>query len=62
MNKRSYRSVIAKKKYRVYFNQINQTYIDIDASNPEEARIKAEKEWIKENPPDVMGLPELLEE
>ena len=35
-------------KYRVYFRQINQTYIEVNAKSKEEARAKGIKEWKKE--------------
>ena len=38
-----------RKKYRVYFAQVNQTYFDVEANNEKEAVEKAAKEWKAEN-------------
>lgn len=43
-------------RYRVYFNQINQTYFDVNAKDKEEAREKAKIEWKKN-----MGIADISE-
>jgi len=50
------------KRFRVYISQVNQTYIDVSASNSDVAERKAEKQWYKENGPSVMSTAELLED
>ena len=37
-----------KKKYRVWFEQVNQSVIDVVAADREEAKEKAYKVWRKE--------------
>lgn len=38
----------APKKYRVYFDQVNQTRYDITAKTPEEAIAQAKRHWIQD--------------
>ena len=33
------------RKFRVYFQQVNQTYFDAEANSPDEAAEKAAKTW-----------------
>lgn len=40
--------VQTKKKYRVYIRKINQTCIDVEANDREEAREKARAEYRKQ--------------
>ena len=47
------------KTYRVYIDQINQTYIVVRANGKTAAISKAEKQWKKENAPTVMSVAEL---
>ena len=42
------------KKWRVWFEQINQTYIDVEARTEDSAILKAKREWREENEP-LMG-------
>jgi len=39
--------------YRVYFDQVNQTYIDVEARTLESAMLKAEREWKQDNQPHL---------
>lgn len=41
------------KGYRVWIDQINQTYIDVKAESPEQAREKARRKWRKETFPET---------
>jgi len=43
------------KKWRIYFEQINQTYLDVEARTEDSARLKAEREWREENPPRIIS-------
>ena len=36
-------------KFRVYIEQVNQTYVEVDAKNEESAKIKGYKKWRKED-------------
>lgn len=36
-------------KYRVYIEQVNQTYVEVSASNEQEAREKGYRKWRKED-------------
>ena len=46
----------ARKQYRVWTRQVNQTYYDVMASDIDQAREKAVREWRREN-----GYPEVSE-
>lgn len=46
----------ALKQYRVWTRQVNQTYYDVMASDVDQARQKAVREWRREN-----GYPEVIE-
>ena len=35
--------------YRVWIEQVNQTYVDVDARNEEEAREKGYRKWRRED-------------
>ena len=39
---------MSEKTYRVWFNQINQTYVDVKAKDAEEAKEKAYLKWRRE--------------
>jgi len=44
-------------KYRVYIAQINQTYVDVDAGDEEEATDRACRKWRKEEAqPQVLSI------
>ncbi len=47
-----------KTKFRVYIEQVNQTYFDVEAKNQEEAKLKAGKEWKQENYPRILSVEE----
>ena len=36
-------------KYKVYFEQVNQTWYQVDAKDEEEAIVKAERIWKADN-------------
>lgn len=38
-----------KKKFIVYINQVNQTYVEVEASDEEEARAKGYRKWRTEH-------------
>lgn len=38
-----------KKNYRVWFEQVNRVNYEITASSKEEAKVKAERIWRREN-------------
>ena len=38
-----------KKTYRVWIEQINQTYVDVTATSPSEAREKGYAKWRRED-------------
>lgn len=44
------------KKYRVYFSQLNQTYVEVRAKDRTEAAKRASRKWRKE-----FAQPQLLE-
>lgn len=44
------------KQYRVYINQINQTFVNVEAKDQTSAIAKALKQWKKENEPSVMSV------
>ena len=48
------------KKWRVWFEQINQTYIDVEARTEDSAILKAKREWQEENKPRVGAIQELV--
>ncbi len=37
------------KKFRVYIEQVNQTYVEVSAQNKEEAEEKGYRKWRKED-------------
>jgi len=37
------------KKYRVWIEQVNQTYVDVEAESIEEAKEKAYRKWRRED-------------
>ena len=43
------------KTFRVYIEQINQTYFDVEARTASSAKIKAVREW-QEYPPHVLSV------
>lgn len=40
-------------KYRVYFEQVNAQYIEVEADSEDKAVDAAETQWARENCPDV---------
>lgn len=40
-------------KYRVFFDQINQCFIDVKSRTLESAMLKAEREWKEDNEPYI---------
>ena len=42
--------------YRVWFQQINQTYIDVEAPNEAEAVERAREIWKQENDPSCIQI------
>jgi len=42
------------KSYRVWFEQVNQTYVDVDASNEESAKVEAVYQWQRQNLPPAI--------
>ena len=52
---------IPKNKYRVWFKQINQCYLDVEAFSEDAATMIARRKWEKENIPDVGDI-KLIEE
>ena len=51
--------VIVMKKYRVYFEQVNQTYYDVEANNKGDAIGEAVSKWMKDNRPMVSHVDNL---
>lgn len=45
-----------KKKYEVFFHQINQQKYEVEASSVDEAIAKAAKLWKAENGPNVSAV------
>ena len=45
-----------KKKFRVYFEQINQTYYDVSADSMIEAVAKAGRDWRRDHGPRVLEV------
>jgi hypothetical protein len=41
------------KTYRVYFDQVNTTFIDVEATTIDDAMDKADKKWHDENGPRI---------
>lgn len=37
------------KNWRVWIAQVNQTYVDVDANDRDEAEIKASRKWRREH-------------
>ena len=52
-----------KKTFRVWFNQVNQDYIDVEARDQAEAEKKATKAWLSDYAiPEISDTKELEED
>jgi hypothetical protein len=47
------------KTYRVWIEQINQTYIDVKADEIKDAIFKAKQRWRDESCPEILDIIEL---
>ena len=50
------------KKWIIWFEQINQDVVRVEANTEDEAIKKAEKEWMKNNYPEITEIKEIKEE
>ena len=46
------------KKWRIWFEQINKTHIDVEARTEDSAILKAKREWQEESEPIVTDIQE----
>lgn len=52
-------SMSKKKKFRVYISQVNQTYVDVEATDKDSAEEAAKREWKREYAhPRIMSIEE----
>lgn len=47
------------KKFRVYIEQVNQTYYDVAADDAMAARTLARRQWLTETRPQITSVEEL---